>query len=646
MISERTRYFEPDDLAFGWGINRVETLPILELDQLGINDAIEYYEIKQYFDSGTRSRGWTEEQCETYKAKSETLYKMTLQYFGGISNERIIEDYSSIEQGYQYSFWALFEKCKLYKIIDDKTFNSLLQMESTSPIVPFEFGKIVNRYDKVLKDFLLEKEEHIEIIFSSYENSQFRGKRNRVYLPESLSTEEILTCFEKYINGDTPNINRLKAIEQMKNKDRFQVTNELRLMAKRRYDKEVNKLSKNGLSIHYGYGVSISPEINEDKKVSKSGAEYKFIYGEKWLKDTLDYPSILNNFIYVFEYVDFFQFRCALVHKRSESDILIQIIMPNQKHLYPDDSSFKTKNQIAAMQMGMYYEFLKQNNIELEKVFLWFFTEYLHDEFGCSKMRLSFPTSNESFGAKCDVICNTIESAIKQFSLFVKHGDIDFDLLRISSGTDRFEDIPSLNENKYVYGEGSKFETLVHLLFSNQCMLTYVKRNEAEHKWYESFTDLITKEEIHFSDFNTPQQDLLQVLIENQVISIDENGIIRIVDWRKIGILKDLWLNDTINRFYYPEDWQELFERMVQDGLLKYKTGLLSNPEADYFDYMLNNAKFTNGLQLRNKQAHGIQQSLLEEEEHRLNYMYLLQVFMVLIIKMNDDFMIAENKKY
>lgn len=641
MISERARFFDPGDLAFGWGLNRVETLPVIELGQLEINDAIEYYEIKQYFDNGTRLRGWTEEQYETYKAKSEALYKMTLQYFDGITNKRIIEDYSSVEQGYQHSFWALFEKCKLYKRIDEATFNSLLQMKNTSPTLPFGFRGIVNRYDTVLKKYLIEKEEHIVIIFLSYENSQSRGKKNAVYLPKSLTTMDILTCFEKYINGKSPNINRLKAVEQMKNTERFQVTPELRLLARRRYDKEVKKLFESGASAQCGYRVFISPDINELKIVSKTDNGLQYAYGEKWLKETLDYPSILNNFIYVFEYVDIFQFRCNLVHKKSESNLLIQRVMPNQRHIYPDDPGFKLKNRMAAVQMDMYYEFLNQNNIELEKVFLWFFTEYLNDEFGCPKMRLSFPTNNESFGAKCDVICNTMESAIKQFSLFVKHGEIDYELLQISSGSERFEDILCLNKNMYLYGEGSKFETLIYLMFSDQCMLTYVKRDETENKWYESFMDLIAREEIHFSDYNTPQQDLLQVLIENQVISIDEDGVIRIKEWKKAAVLKDLWLNDTINRLHYPKDWQELFEKMVHEGLLKYKNGLLSIPEADYFDYMLNNAKYTNGLQLRNKQSHGIQQSVLDEDVHRWNYMSLLQVFMILIIKINDDFVLS-----
>lgn len=60
--------------------------------------------------------------------------------------------------------------------------------------------------------------------------------------------------------------------------------------------------------------------------------------------------------------------------------------------------------------------------------------------------------------------------------------------------------------------------------------------------------------------------------------------------------------------------------------------------EAQYYNYWLNRAEFNNGWDLRNKYIHGIQQTTDDDDEHKRNYLLFLRLFVLLVIKINDEF--------
>lgn len=638
-MSDRAKYCKPGDFAYGLGLNRIESIIVPKTTKIDVNDAIEFHEIKQYFDDGTRLRSWSEEQYIDYKNKSNDLYKLAMRHFNTLSGERLIEEYTMVEPMYQHSFWALFDKCHLYERITGEAFKDLISMSVTSPSAPFEFEGIVNHYDAILREFILNKPGMDEMLFLSYESIQSRKKITPYYLPKSITTQDICECIDRYIESESPNANRLMSIVQMKNTGVFQISDDTRLRAKKRYNKEIERLSQNGISVWHGIEVTLSPDISGEREICCSDNCCTYRYSEAWLNESLDYPSILNNFIFLFEFVDSYQFRCKLVSKMSECEILEKVLLSKQRHIYPANSQFRDRNAAAIMQMSMYYEYLKAKGISLEKVYEWFFTQYIQEEFNCSEMRGRFPGENTSYAEKCACICNVIEAVIKQYTLFVRHGEIDFELLQISSGSEGFASVPSLVKNKYLHGKGSVFESLSYMLFSNQCMLAYVKRDEKEQKWHESFCDLLLKEPLHFEELKTYEQEQVLYLKENGVVAIDD-GVVHISDYRRIAVLRDLYVNEVVSQYHYPQYMGETIQEMVERGVVSYGQGLFSSPEVDYFNFLLNNSSFTNGKQLRNKYSHGVQQSILDEDEHRNNYMVLLVIVTIMTIKINDDFLI------
>src|SRR5690606_24330866 len=128
---------------------------------------------------------------------------------------------------------------------------------------------------------------------------------------------------------------------------------------------------------------------------------------------------------------------------------------------------------------------------------------------------------------KVRLLAPEFESALKQFKLFVEDGSIDFELLQISSAPSAIKDIPSLNENKYIYFNEDNKEMLgcSNLFFSDQTLLVYVE--PFKDKQYHNFFDLLVNEQVYFNNYEEHQKPQLNYLIDKGFISIDSSGFIQ-----------------------------------------------------------------------------------------------------------------------
>lgn len=80
-------------------------------------------------------------------------------------------------------------------------------------------------------------------------------------------------------------------------------------------------------------------------------------------------------------------------------------------------------------------------------------------------------------------------------------------------------------------------------------------------------------------------------------------------------------------------------DSLEDNGLISFESSLFSKPEQDYINFFLNKSQFNNGLDIRNKYVHT--QFKADEEEHHMNYLLLLRLFIIAVIKINDDFCMA-----
>jgi hypothetical protein len=297
------------------------------------------------------------------------------------------------------------------------------------------------------------------------------------------------------------------------------------------------------------------------------------------------------------------------------------------------------------MQINAYYEFLAAQDIRLEDVLRWVFTEYLQKEFGCYEIRALFPSASSTYVEKCSMIVTTFETLLKQFSLYIKSGSIDFELVGMSTIPMVIKDVPSLLPQKYIYGTGADYEKLTAILFSDQSMYIYVERIYIDNQKYACFIDLLVNEQIFLSDYAEHEHLAFKYLADFDLIEISPEGLISIKDRSKIAILRDLYINSVISKWHYPPNAYSTMQQLLKEGVIIERSSLFSDPETNYLNYLLNRSEYSNGLELRNKYAHGIQQVITDDNEHMQNYYILLQVFVLLAIKINDDFLLNERLK-
>ena len=121
---------------------------------------------------------------------------------------------------------------------------------------------------------------------------------------------------------------------------------------------------------------------------------------------------------------------------------------------------------------------------------------------------------------------------------------------------------------------------------------------------------------------------------------MDDNVVLRL-NREYVAILADMYKHDVVCVQYYGK-YKTVLTEMKDSNDIRTESTLFSVPETNYLNYMLNRVEFINGLEIRNKYIHGIQQVNMNEEEHKQNYMIFLRLFILLAIKINDEFCIKD----
>lgn len=79
---------------------------------------------------------------------------------------------------------------------------------------------------------------------------------------------------------------------------------------------------------------------------------------------------------------------------------------------------------------------------------------------------------------------------------------------------------------------------------------------------------------------------------------------------------------------------------MEEAGWVSCCKKLLTSEEQNYFSFILNNEKYTNAYAIRNRYAHGSNAPADDEKQHEIAYTRLLMMFVLLLLKIEDDLLI------
>lgn len=625
------KYYGKNDMSILWKLEELEEkLQSVSFESKveNVNEAIELYNIAQLLDTGVCLRNWNESTYNVYKEKAPMLIKLCAIFFSGISNDSFMQIEEGVCISYLEDFWMLIEKFKVYEIINKDTFKRFLKEKNPTLWVILKHKQIVDFFGQELSDALRISEQTPELIAHNFLEA---SEKIRYFFPKELLPSEYEGILKRYVESENPNPNYLHLIMIHNSTKECPISDKLKLSAKKAYHKywENNQASGTGI----GYGVELSfGDVPDVVSYEKDGYTIKYTYDIKWLEENLDYPTILNNFKFLFEYFDIF-WRCTFVAVESQMGVFEKHIGMKGKKEYIKGTSFNMCNMTSTLQMNAYYNFLQKNNISLELVIKWFFEEYLKEEFGADGFVYNPSKNDASWLDKCRNISSEMDGVLKQYRMYVEDGQIDRELLEMSSEHIVLSTIPSFLEDKYAYAESKDMHNQMHLLFSNQSTITYTEKTKST---YNSFCLLIMLEEMRRSDFFEYQLPSIDWLIENNVLYVDDNDVLRL-NREYIAILADMYKHDVICVQYYGK-YKTILTEMKNADDIRTESTLFSVPETNYLNYMLNRSEYSNGKDLRNKYIHSTYP--MEEDVQMQDYMDLLKIMIIIIGKINEEFLL------
>ncbi|MBU2268461.1 MAG: hypothetical protein KKB15_10120 [Bacteroidetes bacterium] len=595
----------------------------------GLIDLIEFYNIKLYFDNNLFLTNWDESQKASYKENVEVAYTRLKERILKISDETLELELTTLDYNYYEDYWSLLNNLNSLKKVSDSALSAVLEKLPRQIRYILKEKKVVDKYDKTIKGFLITYSDSAEILLSSIEEKDNFGRKEKNHFPKSLSITEKETIINSYLDSADPNLNYVRLIENSRDTNEFKLSPKTRLKAKKKSQELNDKVLQNGYTWNAGVGVSLSKDQKEPFKFKTEGTTFEASYSESFL-DLL--PSDLDLFL-VFKYIFFYtddKNLIALVSRQSELDVFERTFMKS-KNEYEIGFSFFRKENLSNLQLYIYKDYLKRKGKSLESI-IHSFIGFLNERISPNKIVFRLPSNELSYLEKIRTLTPDFEFLLKQYKLLVDEKSIDLELIQISSAPIRISEIYSNKPKKYIYSDDNLILQLKYLFFSDQSHLYYVKHFENK---YHSLFDLITNENVKFEYFENYQRETIQSLINDGYLKLSNEGYVTLNKDILIYLIGELHHKEVLSYWSYPLPCRAVIEELIEQKLVIAENTLLSRQERNYFNFYLNKKEFTNGYDLRNKYLHGT--NTFYEKEHEFDYHRLLKIIILTLLKLHDD---------
>lgn len=596
-----------------------------------INDIIELYQIKLYIDNEVFLPRWSEDYIELIKEKTEIAWRVIVRFWNSISNNNLIDIFEQLEcWTLQDSFWDITANLSAFKHFDKKVFAKLLNANEFNISAVLHQERLVKYYDSEIRTYLLNSDKAAELILSQYVEKHDRDRAD-LYFPKCLTTTDKEEIILRYLENADVNLNYVRLVLNIRQQPYLSISDKTRLKARKLSEKLNSEIfEKNGGS-YYGLQVGFSDDQDESVKVSREGTTSIYNYGTKYAFQFDHLFFYLTHFNTLFRYLN--QQKCiSLVSKSSDFDSFEKVLM-SSKNEYPIGSVFRRKEDLSLYQIFVFDEVLgKKQKQNIEKIIEYFIVEHLSG-LGFKGFRFKLPSEGTSYNEKIRFLLAEYDAFLRQYKMYKEDGEINFELLSLSSTSYSLSQIPSFTPNKYYYVKDDKLATPFFLLFSDQSGLFWLdKFKDSRHN---SLYDLVKKENVLYGDFKSYQWARLHHLFNLRLLFVDHNGYLRIADENQLFIYKQLYHEEVVSYWHYSEEQRAVIDKMADDGILFFENTLFNKLEQSYFNYYLNKKEFTNGLDLRNSFMHGTNHVSQNELIHL--YYVLLRILILTILKIDDD---------
>jgi hypothetical protein len=634
--ARRVLFYGTGDLAAGVHVERVAEI-VAQFDPAdaptGITGVLEFHHVQMYLENGILPRTFTAQQVQEAQAQVPQLRSVIARFFSTIDDSNVAAVVADINREYHHALVDLLGRSKAFDRCDAVRMLDALRATGVGLVTMLTSKKLVQAYDAEVRTQLLADAKNAEHLVSKY---LYEGRREEIHLPPSFTPADARDLMDRYIEGADANPNYVGLIESAPVSHLSGVDAKLKLKAKRRGVEMNAEFFKTNAGTRTGCELSISESQDEPVSVKLEEMVTKVTFSARWLEETTDYPSILNNVQHVFGFADL---ECLLTLPAYPADmsVLERHLGMKGKTDYRFGIWFRTADTKSLLEVRMLHGFLRSKGIDLEEVISWFFGEYLVQEFGAENFSLTPAGDGTTYLQKVRHLFAEMESVANQFSLYAQDGELDRELLAMTADKVRYKLLPTLVEGKYLYAtDETEIVNVLHLLFSDQSLLNYINEDLRD----DNVAQLLIRHEVAYTDFEEHQKELLDYLLSLGVLE-DTGTRVQLADAEQYLILRSLFHTETASYFHLPPAGRAVADAMVARGWVTRRSTLLSEAEGKYFNYFLNNVDFSNGPQLRNKYAHGSQPDSGGEDAYYRDYLIALRLVLTLVIKINDDFCLA-----
>ena len=609
-------------------------IPILDsfdvANNYNLNQVVELENIVRIVKSIECPKNITPEKFKEYRDKTSEISRFVSSYFQQLDLSDIEIIFQNTWTYYSLDILELLERFELLQKVPDSSVQNLLDKKLISLIHILKCKGWVKKFSQVITDYMMNNKDAAEIIIKYYLVKDF-AENEDITFPKALTEEKKISVLNYYIDGAfEPHPNYLELIENAPILDELHIGDKLRLKAKKAKEKYWEKHFSERSSFSYG-SIASFQEIDEEKNESYNETDHHVYctYSKKWVREHHDYPTLLNNFIFLFDFFDS-ELRCQFVLKKKST--LDELLAKSEgiKH-YPIRSQFTTERMICFTILSAYMRELEDYGISIEDLFDYFFNDYLKENFGISDFEFKKPSKAVSLSERIKLLYIEMDGILKQLKYYIEDGRVDKELMAISSNPVRIGELKSFLEQKYAYLKAENLKEEMRFLFTFNLMfgMNFVWNG------YESLVQIISKEHLFVTDFAKPAQGWINWLVERGSLCLKDDGSLGL-NIARCALLYDLYENEVVCFAHQKAKPREILDELVKNEEVEVESAVFSRQERDYYNYVLNKKEFSNSLDLRNAFLHGSFYGT--DEELQQAYIETLKIFIMIVVKANEEF--------
>ncbi len=595
---------------------------------------MELHNARLFVESGFIPTDVVEEDRKALVVSAKPIERTIAQWFGALEDDNLADMLTAVDWQYHEHLLDLLAGLGVFGRCSGTAMLTALDGAKVHICDMLTSKRLVENYGVTLRERLLAEPDRAELVVRHHLGG---GMKKESFLPANFTAADSRTLMEAYIDSAEPNPNYLRLIADAPIDSKSGVDAKLVVKAKRRYGAMNENFFKTTPGVKTGCTVAVSSAQFEPVKATLNNMVIEYTFSQAWLEGTLDFPSVLNNFQFLFEFAPQHGLLTLPAFNGERRGLELAFGINGVKD-YPTGHVFTAKDRATLLQTTMYQRYLGTKDIDLEEVLRWYFEEHLLTEYGIAGFVFSPSSQKANYLERCRNLFAEMESIATQFGLLVEDGEIDHDVATAGAEIMRYRTIPSALEGKYAYATNhSEIHTILHALFSDQSHLTYINEDIRG----EDFVDLLRRNNVSYESLHEYQQPLVDKLIEHGVVESTGDRI-RLKDSDLFQVLQSLNDSEAVAYHHLNTRCRAHVDRMVDAEWLARRSSLLTKAEAAYFNYNLNSIDFANGPKLRNKYQHGIQSKGNGDAQHQQTYYIALRLMVALTIKINDEFWLLD----